>query len=281
MVVTPDWRSFDEAIPSGLAFDNEDSVYIGLRAGASVDARENGGTDLLLIEPSGDTISRLKLPQVAEIHAMTRRGEVLNVTDRGSHSVQRYDLRGQLGGVIGSPDHPSDTGCTEPGGEVPRAAGPFNRPTNAVEAADGQFFVTDGYGNARIHAFDASYRLLRSWGSYGSAAGEVKLPHSLMLDDSGRVLVCDRNNSRIQMFTTEGTPLGDWWTTYWPADIIAWEDSIFVVDLTPQVTELDKSGRVIRQWAVPPSAHNIAVDSHGNIYVCHIQIRSVTKITRS
>ena len=44
-----------------------------------------------------------------------------------------------------------------PGDLVPRAAGPFNYPTELVPSPSGDLYVSDGYRNARVH------RLLRGW----------------------------------------------------------------------------------------------------------------------
>ncbi|TWH41963.1 NHL repeat-containing protein [Rhodococcus rhodochrous J38] len=278
MVVIAEWRTFDTQIPSGLAIDG-DHMLVGLRAGTSADAREYGGTDILTLDSDGSTLHERKFAHVAEIHAMTRRDDVLTVTDRTTHTIQRYDLSGRLLGMIGRPGVPSDTGCCEPGGEVPRPAGPFNLPTKAIELPDGRMFVSDGYANARVHSFASSGDLTRTWGGYGGRLGEFRLPHSLLVDeDRHRVLVCDRNNNRIQAFAFDGESLGVWWETPIPTDIIACGNRVYVVDLTPQVAELTWDGDLVRHWPVPDSGHNIEVGPDGAIYICHIRGRSITKI---
>jgi sugar lactone lactonase YvrE len=93
---------------------------------------------------------------------------------------------------------------------VTRVAPPFNYPTHAVEAPSGELYVSDGYGNARVHVFTAAGELVSSWGAPGSAPGEFDLPHGLAWDARGRLYVSDRLNSRVQIFAPDGTFLEEW-----------------------------------------------------------------------
>ena len=54
-----------------------------------------------------------------------------------------------------------------------RGGPPFNQPTNLALAPDGTLYVTDGYGNARVHKFSPDGRLLFSWGEPGERARPV------------------------------------------------------------------------------------------------------------
>ena len=59
--------------------------------------------------------------------------------------------------TIGNPDQPS----TLQGGK------PFNRPTHmAVSPKSGDIFVTDGYGNSRVHRFAPDGKLLEKCTRY-------------------------------------------------------------------------------------------------------------------
>ena len=86
-----------------------------------------------------------------------------------------------------------------------RAAGPFNWPTDAAIAPTGELFISDGYGNSRVHKYTGEGRLLFSWGVPGkSAPGEFHVPHGIWIHTDGRVFVADRENDRIQIFTPDG-----------------------------------------------------------------------------
>ena len=82
---------------------------------------------------------------------------------------------------------------------------PFNRPTHvAVDEQSGDLFISDGYGNSRVHKYDAKGDHIRSWGTAGSGPGEFSLPHNIAIAGDDRVVVCDRENFRIQFFDFDG-----------------------------------------------------------------------------
>ena len=120
----------------------------------------------------------------------------LFLTDDQDHTVTEYTLRGERVMTLGTSGRPSDTGVVGIDYRtIERAAGPFNLPTNLVAAGE-QLYVTDGYGNARVHVFSALGEYRFSWGGLGAGPGEFHLPHGLDVDREGRVYVADRENSR-------------------------------------------------------------------------------------
>jgi len=80
----------------------------------------------------------------------------------------------------------------------------FDRPTGVAVAADGSFYVSDGYGNSRVVKFSAEGKYLFEWGKKGSSENEFDIPHAIELDDKGNVYVADRENHRIQLFDRNG-----------------------------------------------------------------------------
>ena len=51
---------------------------------------------------------------------------------------------------------------------------PFNRPTHATVAPNGDIYVSDGYGNAKIHCFSPDGEPKFSWGAPGKRPGRVQ-----------------------------------------------------------------------------------------------------------
>ena len=71
-------------------------------------------------------------------------------------------------------------------GEGPSA---FNGPCDVAVAENGDIFVADGHWNARIVKFAKDGRFLKEWGRKGTGPGEFDVPHTLVIDKRGRVLV--------------------------------------------------------------------------------------------
>jgi sugar lactone lactonase YvrE len=221
---------------------------------------------------------------------------LLYCTDVEGHRVHVFTPEGDLLRTIGS-GVPSDTGYTTDYTTIVRGAAPFNRPTKLVTAAGGDLWASDGYGNARIHHFDPSGRLHTSWGEPGSTTGNFNIPHSVLVLPDDRVLVCDRENSRIQLFDLEGRFLTQWADVARPDDIcVDAEGNIFVAELgervalfpfmtrpwgqdrVARISVLDLEGHVQMRLGDEPhggltfvAPHGIAIDSSGAIYVGEVR----------
>lgn len=81
----------------------------------------------------------------------------------------------------------------------------FQRPTDVAWDAQGNIYVADGYGNARIAKYEPDGRYIKSWGSRGSENGQFNIVHGIAIDAQGNVYVGDEGNKRIQVFDTDGT----------------------------------------------------------------------------
>ena len=185
--------------------------------------------------------------------------------------------------VLGTKDKPSDTGYRdvrdlfERIASIRRGGPPFNRPTGVALSSSGDIYVSDGYGNARVHKFNHEGKLLFSWGEPGPALGQFRLPHSIWVDRHDRVWVCDRENSRIQIFNDNGEFLTQWTNLIRPTDIFIDEDeTVYVSELCNRVSIFTIDGELRARWGneghdvndplfVAP--HAIAIDSKGDLYV--------------
>jgi hypothetical protein len=174
---------------------------------------------------------------------------------------------------------------------------PFNQPTKAVEAADGDIYVTDGYANARVHRFRHDGTLVASWGHPGPLAGQFRVPHALTVTSDGAVIVCDRENERIQVFGPEGELRATWSDIQRPASVTngpdgghlvaelgwgvgmgSWTRGRILEPADARITRLDASGAVVGRWTrfgsedpvMFRSPHGLITDSTGNLYVCDL-----------
>ncbi len=131
--------------------------------------------------------------------------------DDGDQTARKFDPDGRLLLTLGTSGRPSDTGYDgKTVTSIARGGAPFNRPTNLAVAPSGELYVTDGYGNARVHRFSANGELIGSWGEPGVGPGQFMLPHGIAVHGDGRVFVADRENDRIQIFSPDGEFLDEW-----------------------------------------------------------------------
>jgi streptogramin lyase len=189
-----------------------------------------------------------------------------------------FTLTGELLRTIGTKGFRSDTGVapddfrSDAYLRVTHGGGPFNMPTDIDVAPSGEMFITDGYGNARVHKFSADGKLLMSWGEPGKAPGQFNLPHAVWIDRKGRLLIADRENDRVQVFDQNGRLLNVWPTKLiGPAVMyVDHEDIVYIVEHNAGlVSVLTLEGERLAQWGDPSfrSCHGVWVDSNGDLYV--------------
>jgi len=210
-------------------------------------------------------------------------GDCIYCTDDLNHTVSKFTADGKLLLVIGNKDQPSDTGYVQQANlqqslaTIKRGGPPFNRPTGVALSSSGEIYVSDGYGNARVHKFTSDGTLLFSWGEPGGAQGEFRLPHSVWVDKNERVWVADRENNRIQIFNSGGEYLNQWTGLIRPTDIyMDDEETVYVSELGLRVSIFTIDGKLLSRWgnkkqdkkeALFVAPHTIAVDSQGDLYV--------------
>ena len=203
---------------------------------------------------------------------------MLWLTDGHLMQFYRFTPDGRLLSTIGERGQRSDTGVpaddlsSTAWKRVTHAGGPFNIPTDIAFAPDGAMFMTDGYGNARVHKFDAQGRHVTSWGEPGTGPNQFNLPHGIWIDRHGRLLVADRENDRVQVFDQAGTLLDIWPTRLvGPAFFyVDQEDVVYIPEHNAGfVSVLTLGGETLARWGGPmhKSCHGIWGDSQGDIYV--------------
>ena len=123
------------------------------------------------------------------------------LTDDGDHTVRQCTLEGKVLLTLGVSGKPS-----------PYMSGlPFHRCTHTAMAPNGDIYVSDGYGNSRVHGvLHPNGKLLLSWGGPGSDPGELDITHNITCDADGWVYVADRENHRVQVFDGNGKYETQW-----------------------------------------------------------------------
>jgi len=261
---------------SAVATDSRDRVYVFQRK----------DPPMMIFDRDGTYQNCWGIGAFADPHGIYIENDIVYLTDRSDSVCLIYTLDGKPLQVLGKRGEHSDTGGERPGDLVPRAAGPFNYPTEMVPAPSGDLYVSDGYRNARVHRFAADGRLRMSWGEPGKTApNQFHLPHSLAIDEDGIIYLCDRENSRIQVFSPEGKFITMWTDMRRPLDISMDQDGILYISegglegLSPRVSLMDKQGNVVARWD-SLSAHGSWVDAHGDIYMALGAMARVDKYVR-
>lgn len=285
-------------IPADVHFVEAIGVTIGSDGRLFVFNR--GNPAVLMFHPDGTYIGAWGEDCFVRPHGITAVSDgTLYLTDDLGHRVAQYTEDGTFLRNIGPSGVPSPTGARGLDYRSIVAAGPWNLPTNVAIAQDGHLFVTDGYGNARVHHFDADGKLLQSWGEPGSEIGQFNVPHGIWVDQNDRILVADRENSRIQIFDRQGTFLNAWTDVVRPCQIVqAATGEFFVAELGDQngrfpwqpppekpvggrVSIFDDSGNLISRWGGGLDAHrpdgfyachDICVDAEGSVYIGEVAV---------
>ncbi|XP_076055951.1 peptidyl-glycine alpha-amidating monooxygenase B-like isoform X2 [Oratosquilla oratoria] len=125
------------------------------------------------------------------------------VTDVGLHQVFKFPK----GYGDGNPIQTLGTRFS-PGSDTSH----FCKPSGVAVMSTGEFFVSDGYCNSRVIKYSPEGIWITQFGTQSTvqlnpAPGTFSVPHALTLaEDQGEVCVADRENGRVQCFTTsEGT----------------------------------------------------------------------------
>ncbi len=217
------------------------------------------------------------------------------LVERNDGQIMKFTSDGQLLMTIGLKGFRSDTGADNSDfssngwKQVTHGGNPFNLPAGIALNEAGEIFIADGYGNARIHQFEANGRYIKSWGGPGDAPGQFNLPHGAWIDRKGRLLVADRENDRIQVFSQDGDHISTWPSKLiGPAVLYIDEDDVaYVVEHNAGlVSVLTAEGERLAQWGsmTHRSCHGIWADSHKDIYVVEpyegSQGRTVVKFRR-
>ena len=205
----PDWGvrppGWEHGEVAGVAVDAADRVFLLVRADPPVRVYDADGTPLAVVGLGALRAARTGSAsrRAARSTASTTRATPSTASPRSGE----LELTLSRVGDDADYDPLATPGRLEP---VTRVGPPFNYPTHAIEAPDGEIHVADGYGNARVHSFTNAGELTGSWGAGGPAPGEFCIPHGLALDGGGRLYVADRLNSRVQLFDRDGTFREEW-----------------------------------------------------------------------
>jgi hypothetical protein len=264
------WEFKDVA---AVAVDSKDRVYCFNR----------GEHPMIVFDREGNFIRSWgegTFPRAHGLHIDAN--DILYCTDDGGHVVRKCTTEGKVLLELGVPGKPS-----------PYMSGtPFHRCTHTALSPRGDIYVSDGYGNARVHKFSPDGKLLKSWGEPGTDPGQFNIVHNIVTDPEGWVYVADRENHRVQVFDGNGKYETQWGNMHRPCALYCCGGKTpeFAIgelgpsmpvnrqhpNIGPRISFVDEKGRLLARLGgengpglesgkfVAP--HGLAIDSRGDIY---------------
>jgi hypothetical protein len=271
-----DWALTDVA---SVGVDSKDNVY----------AFNRGAHPMIVFDRDGNFLRSFGEDLFKRAHGLhIDADDNLYCTDDGDHTVRKCTPEGKVLLTIGLPSKPQPFMSGEP----------FNRCTHTALSPSGEIYVSDGYGNARVHKYTPDGRLIKSWGEPGSDPGQFNIVHNIATDADGFVYVADRENHRVQVFDGDGRYQAQWNNLHRPCALCACgvKRTTFIIgelgpglpvnlnvpNLGPRLTVVDSTGKRIARLGGENgpgletgkflAPHGLAIDSHGDIYVGEVGV---------
>jgi DNA-binding beta-propeller fold protein YncE len=277
--VVADWAK----LPPGYEF-NADVAAVGVDRNDNVYAFSRGAHPVCVFDRTGNFLRSWGEGQYPRAHGLHMGpDDTIWLTDDGGHFVRNCALDGKVLLEIGIPGKPAPYMSGEP----------FHRCTHTALSSKGEIYVSDGYGNARIHKYSPDGRLLLSWGEPGTDPGQFNIPHNICCDPDGWVYVADRENHRVQVFDGNGKYETQWNNMHRPSGLYMESGrrhphfyvgeigggmgvNYDLPNIGPRVSIYTDKGELLARLGRGPeglapgqfvSPHGLAVDSRGDIYI--------------
>ena len=255
-VLDPNWP---KPLPEGIEWGQVPNVTIDAKG--FIYAFHRAEPPILKFSPSGELVDTFGEGWVATAHGFRAAADgTLWATDFNrteGQLVTQFDTDGSVLLRLGARGF---------GGTLPNT---FDGPADSAVAANGDIFVADGHWNNRIVKFSKEGRYLMEWGSKGTGPGELNMPHTIVIDRRGRVLVGDRSNHRIQIFDQQGKYIDQWDQFGWPSGMfIDQNDILYVADYQSKrgVTYGSAEDGTVMGFIEGSEPEGVVVDADGNVY---------------
>jgi hypothetical protein len=195
----------------GVAVNSKGNVFVFTRSNsANGPAYGAAAAQLFEFGPKGEYLGEIGKGLYAWSEAHTVRidkDDNIWAIDKGSDMIIKFNPAGHVVWVFGRRLESADEGAKpwgHPMPPLPAIDGLFRQPTDVTWDSEGNIYITDGYVNSRVAKYDKNGDWVKSWGDYGTAPGQFRLPHTIVADRNNNLYVGDRTNRRVQVFDTDG-----------------------------------------------------------------------------
>ena len=284
-----------------------DEIVLGDCAAVGVDSKDNvyafnrGDHPIAVFDKDGNLLRTWGEGVFTRPHGVhVAPDDTIWLTDDGDHTVRHCTLDGRVLMTIGVPGKPAPFMSGEP----------FHRCTHtALSPNCDRLYISDGYGNARIHKYTIDGRREFSWGESGTDPGQFNIAHNICCDPEGWVYLADRENHRVQVFDGNGKWETTWHNLHRPNGMClgtnhghghaplcyigeggpAGDINKDWPNIGARVSIHTLKGEVLARLGKPhgglgagqfTSPHGIAVDSRGNIFVGELTTRSWSRFSK-
>ena len=135
-------------------------------------------------------------------HGLTLGGEgndqYLLITDTDRHQVLKTDMKGR---ELMKFDYPKETGKYDHPAQ-------FKPTETAINPANGDIYIVDGYGMNYVMQYDKAGKLIRSFGGKGETNDTFDCCHGIVVDRrvaaNPTLLVTDRRHNALKRFSLDG-----------------------------------------------------------------------------
>ena len=277
----------------GVAIDSDGNIWCYTRTQPAIQ----------VYSPTGELVKSWATEEESTAHQIKidKDGNVW-LADIGLHLVRKFTPEGKELMHIGTPgvEGKDDTH--------------LNKPTDMAIASNGDVFISDGYGNARIVHCDKNGKFIKAWGTLGNTDNRFSIPHAIAIDSKDNIYIADRNNVRVQVYNTAGKLIDSWRDIVVPWGFcITANDDIWVCGSSPMKWRFNPKypgaplgcppkdqvfmkfrpgGKLQQMWTIPKATdgkeqhgelnwlHCLALDKDGNIYAGDIIGKRMQKFIR-
>src|SRR5690242_8233085 len=159
------WQLTDVA---SVAVDSKDRIYVFNR----------GAHPMIVLDRDGNFIKSFGEGLFSRAHGLhIDADDNLYCTDDGDHTVRKCTTDGKVLLTIGIPGKPAPYMSGEP----------FHRCTHTALSPQADYlYVSDGYGNSRVHKYTPDGNRVMSWGEPGTDPGQFNIALNICFLPDGR-----------------------------------------------------------------------------------------------
>jgi DNA-binding beta-propeller fold protein YncE len=150
---------------------------------------------------------------------------------------------------------------------------PLRGPADVSVGPNGRIYVAEEWGH-RVSVFERDGTLVRTFGEFGHADGQLNGPRGVAVGPDGRVYVADTGNDRICVFTTDGTFMESWGTRglnppglAGPAGMTIRDDMLYIADSGNAQVQVYNLDGVFQSRRVGGLQHNDALSNPTDVGV--------------